>query len=207
MTTRDKLLLATADALREDGIVGVSARSVAARADVNQALVFYHFGTMSDLVQEATRRSVDQSVAAYRERFAEVDSLAGLLAVGREMHARERDAGNVALMAQVMTGAQQDAGLAGAAAYAMSAWGAEVEAAVGRVLAGSALGDLVDADGLARAICAGFIGLELFEGVDPAGARAALDALDQLAVLMGAADDLGPMATRALRAAMRRRAR
>ena len=51
---------------------------------------------------------------------------------------------------------------------------------------------------------AAFIGLELYEGVDPAGARAALDALDRLAVLLEVMDDLGPLARRALRAKLRR---
>jgi hypothetical protein len=49
---------------------------------------------------------------------------------------------------------------------------------------------------LARAVCAGFVGLELFERIDPAGASAALDALERLAVLV---DDLGPVARMALR--------
>ena len=53
--TRVKLQKATAEALRESGIAGLSARTVAARAGVNQALVFYHFGTMPELVQAAVR--------------------------------------------------------------------------------------------------------------------------------------------------------
>ena len=80
--TRVKLQKATADALRESGIAGLSARTVAARAGVNQALVFYHFGTMPELVQAAIRASVDDSVAYYRERFAQIGSLTELLAVG-----------------------------------------------------------------------------------------------------------------------------
>lgn len=207
MTTRDKLLTATADALRRDGIAGLSARTIAARANVNQALVFYHFGTMSELVQEATRKSVDESVAYYRDRFAEVGSLSELLAVGRDLHDRERDAGNVALMAQVMAGAQQDLDLAGAAAYAMSAWSEEVEKTVARVLAGTAMADLIDTDGFAQAICAAFIGLELFEGVDSVGGVAALDALEKLGSLIGFVDELGPVASRALRAKLRRSGR
>ena len=38
------------------------------------------------------------------------------------------------------------------------------------LLAGSPLAEVADPAGLARAISAGFIGLELYEGVDPAGA-------------------------------------
>ena len=61
--------------------------------------------------------------------------------------------------------------------------------------------------GLARAVSAAFIGLELYEGVDPDGATTALDALDGLAVLIDVVDDLGPVARKALRAKVRRRNR
>jgi hypothetical protein len=54
-------------------------------------------------------------------------------------------------------------------------------------------------------VSAGFIGLELFEGVDPAGARQALGALEQLAVLVEVVDDLGPVARRALRVKVRKK--
>src|SRR5262245_50580382 len=57
----------------------------------------------------------------------------------------------------------------------------------------------VNPAGLARAVSAAFIGLELYEGVDPTGATTALDALDRLAVLTDMVDDLGPLAHRALR--------
>lgn len=207
MTTRERLLAATAEALREDGIAGLSARTIATRADVNQALVFYHFGTMSQLVQEATRKSVDDSIAHYREPLASAGTLSELLAVGRTLHEREREAGNVALMAQVMAGAQQDEALAEAAAYAMGAWGAEIEQTLVRVLATTPLSAVVDAKGLSQAICAAFIGLELFEGVDALGGSAAFDTLAQLGTMVESVDGLGPVASRAVRATLRRSGR
>jgi len=204
VSTRDKLLRATQEALVEDGIAHLSARTVAARAGVNQALVFYHFGTVSELVGAAARSLSDQSVAHYRERFAAVQSLGGLLALGEEVHAHEQDTGNVAVMAQLMAGAQRDEVLAGAARHAMDVWRQEVETVVRRVLEPSPLGAVVDAAGLARAVSAAFIGLELYEGVDAPGAASALAALAQLGVLVEVLDDLGPVARRAVGARLRR---
>jgi AcrR family transcriptional regulator len=205
VTTREKLLRATQETLREDGIAHLSARTVAARAGVNQALVFYHFGTVGELVEAAVRAMSDESVDGYRERFAAVDSLTGLLALGQAVHAHERTSGNVAVMAQLMAGAQQDEVLARAARYAMEVWREEVEVVVRRVLEPSPLLDLVEPAGLARAISAAFIGLELYEGVDAKGGAAALAALERLGVLVEAVDDLGPVARRAVRARLRRR--
>ena len=53
------------------------------RAGVNQALVFYHFGSVGELVEAACRQACDDSVDFYRERFASVGSLVELLEVGR----------------------------------------------------------------------------------------------------------------------------
>ena len=66
---------------------------------------------------------------------------------------------------------------------------------------------VADVPGLARAVSAAFIGIELFEGVDEAGARHALDALEQLAVLVEVVDELGPVARHALRAKLNRATR
>jgi AcrR family transcriptional regulator len=198
--TKAKLLTAAAESLREDGIAGLSARAIAGRAGVNQALIFYHFGTVGELVEAACRQAVDDSAAFYREQFAAVSSLGELLALGRDLHERERAAGNVAMMAQLMSGAQTDQTLASAANYAMSRWNLEIESVVHRVLRDHPLADLTDPAGLARAISAGFIGLELYEGIDPVGAALALAALEQLGLLVDVMDDLGPVARRAVRA-------
>jgi AcrR family transcriptional regulator len=147
VTTRDKLLAAAAEALARDGLSGVSARAIACRAGVNQALVFYHFGSVSDLLEAAVRRSVDLAVASYRDRFADVGSLGELLALGRDLHRMERRRGNVAQMAQVMSGAQRDPILAKAGRYAMQRWTSEIEAVLARLLPGSVVEGLVDPRG------------------------------------------------------------
>ncbi len=202
--TRQRLLEATAEALREDGIAGLSARSVAARAGCNQALVFYHFGTMPELIQAATRAAVDENVGFYREQFDRIGSLTELLEAGRALHDRERETGNIAVMAQLMAGAQQDLLLAEAARYAMARWCEQLEAVVGRLMADSPLAEVVDAAGLAQMISAVFVGLELYDGVDPVGSRAALDAVERLVVLVDVVEDLGPVASRALRSRLRK---
>lgn len=104
----------------------------------------------------------------------------------------------------MLAGAQADPTLAEATAAALELWITPIERALTRLLAGSPVAEAIDVAGLARAVSAGFVGLELYEGVDPAGASAALDALDQLAVLVEVMDDLGPVARRALRGKLRR---
>lgn len=204
MSTKDRLIDGALQAIRTHGIAGVSARTVAACAGVNQALVFYHYGTVDDLLAAACRAATAARVAAYRGRFAAVGSLRELLDLGRGLHAEERKQGNVAVLAQLLAGAQADERLAPPAQAALRLWTDEIEAVLRRLLAGSPLADLADPAGLARAVSAAFIGLELYEGVDSAGATDALDALERLAVLADVVDDLGPLARRALRSRTRK---
>ena len=204
MTTRDTLLDAAAAALAEDGLAGVSARSVAGRAGVNQALVFYHFGSVSGMLDAAVRRSVDLAVVSYRDRLADVATLGELLSLGRDLHAAEKSLGNVLQMAQVMAGAMRDETLAEAARYAMDRWTGEVETALRRVLRPTPLDGIVDPRGLARAVSAGFLGLELHDAVDTQAGEDALRALEAVGALVSALDVLPPLAVRALRGRARR---
>lgn len=203
--TRAKLLEGALRTLTEHGIAKTSARSVAAAAGVNQALVFYHFGTMDELLAAACRHGAEQRVALYRERLAEVTTLSGLLALARELHARERADGHVAVLAQLLAGAQTHRRLAPATAAGLDLWIKEIEQALGRVLATGPLAEFVDVTGLSRAVAAGFVGLELYEGVDEAGAERALTALDQLADLASALEEAGPLTRRIVRSRLRRR--
>jgi AcrR family transcriptional regulator len=202
--TRTRLLEGALRTLAEQGIAKVSARSVAATAGVNQALVFYHFGSMDELLAAACRHGAEERVARYRDRLAEVTSLSGLLAIGREIHDTERAAGHVALIGQMLAGAQTHARLGPATAAGLDLWIAEIELVLRRVLAATPFGEFADPEGLARAIAASFVGLELYEGADSEGANRALDALQQLADLVAAVDALGPVAQRAVRAHLRR---
>jgi AcrR family transcriptional regulator len=202
--TRDRLVDSAIATLRTHGITGTSARTVSAAAGVNQALIFYHFGSMDGLLAEACRRTTERRVARYRDRFATVASLRELLAVGWEIHTAERAEGNVTVLAQLLAAGQTDPVLGQVTADALHLWVTEIEAVLSRLLRDSPLSALADPAGLSRAVSAAFIGLELYAGVDAAGGRTALEALDQFGALLEVVEDLNPLARRALRSRIQR---
>ncbi|MFK0160179.1 TetR/AcrR family transcriptional regulator [Streptomyces sp. NPDC090499] len=204
LETKNKLLEGALRTLTEQGIAKTSARTVAAAAGVNQALVFYHFGSVDELLAAACRYGAEQAVARFRPRLAEVRSLSELLTVGRQIHEEARAGGHVALLGQLLAGAQTHEALGPATAAGLDLWIAEMEEVLGRVLAATPFGEFADPAGLARAVAASFVGIELYEGVDTAGAHAALDALEQLGAMVAALDELGPVAQRAVRHHLRR---
>lgn len=197
-------MTAALEVIRSKGLAGATARGIAAAAGVNQALIFYHFGSVSELIEAASNREVDARVANYREEFNAADSLPGLLAIGRAMHTRERLAGNVAIMAQLMAAGPQDVVLARAARYAVAAWTQQVTTVVDHVLADTPASAFLDAAGLAHTISATFIGIELLHGVDSAGAQQALTTLEKLNELVGVINSLGPTSKAAMRLTIRR---
>lgn len=204
--TRERLVAGTIAALRDKGIAGVSARSIAAAAGINQALVFYHYGTVEELVIAACHEETQARVSQYADQLAGVTSLRELLTVGQELHEKERAAGNTQVLAQVLAGAQTSPTLAEAARQALGLWVIEIEQTLHRVLADSPIKATLDIPGLARAVSAAFIGLELYEAADPDATRHAMAALAQVAVLTDVLDDLGPVARAALRNRLRRTA-
>lgn len=204
LETKTKLLDGALRTLTEQGIAKTSARTVAAAAGVNQALVFYHFGSVDELLAAACRYGAERSVSRYRDRFAAVGTLSELLALGREIHEQERVGGQVMLLGQLLAGAQTHATLGPATAAGLDLWIVEIEKVLDRVLAGTPFREFTDPAGLARAVAASFVGIELYEGVDGAGAASALDALEQLGLLVGALEELGPVAQRAVRQYLRR---
>ena len=190
--TRSRLLEGALETLRTHGIAGASARSIAATAGVNQALVFYHFGTVDELLTAAVRHGAQQRVWVYRDRFGSVTSLRELLDLGRSLHADERAAGDLAVLAQMLAGAQADQRLRPATAAGLGLWVAEIETVLHRILGSTPIAGFADLGGLARAIAAAFIGLGLYDGVDTDGARRAIGALEQLATLTTMLEDAGP---------------
>src|SRR4051812_16899477 len=90
--TRAALVAAALDTLKSEGFAKTTARAIARRADVNQALVFYHYGGVNDLLLAALESSSTERLAAYRAALADVTTLAAASALAAELY-REDVAG------------------------------------------------------------------------------------------------------------------
>ncbi len=203
--TRDRLITATIDLIRTEGLAAVSARSVGRVADANQALVFYHFGTRAALVEAAYDTSVAAATQDYADQLGQANSVGDLLAVADRIRATEQGRGNVQLMGQLLAGAQHDDALRTLAVRSVEAWADAVEPAVRRALSDGVLADLVDPAAVTRLLCAALLGFELYSGIDPERAESAFGVLADLAALAEVIDDLPAPAVRAVRAGLRRR--
>lgn len=190
--TRSALVAAAIDTLRESGFAGASARRIAQRAGCNPALVFYHFGTVTDLLIAALEDVSARRMAAYRGLLDHTGTLAELIGAARQVFEADLDAGHVTVLTEMICGAQSVPGLGPRVVACLAPWRDFAEQAVRDVLAASPVARLLPADQAAHAVVAGLLGLEMLASLD--GDRdAALALFDRARVLGDLLDRLRPL--------------
>ena len=191
-TTQAALIAGAIEALREVGFAGASAREIAGRADCNQALVFYHFGSVNELLLAALDDVSARRLAAYTDIVDRATTLTGLIDSARAIFSEDLDAGHVAVLVEMITGAQSTPGLGEQVAARLAPWRDFAETAVRRALVGSPVAMVLPAKEIAHAVVAGFLGLELLASLD--GDRAAAPALfDRARLIAGLLDPTGDL--------------
>ena len=191
--TRVALTEAAIAVLRESGFASASARRIAQRAGCNQALVFYHFGSVHDLLVAALEEVSARRLAAYRELLDRTGTLGELIAAARTVFEADLDAGHVTVLTEMISGAQSVPGLGERVAACLAPWRDFAATAVRDVLAASPVAQLLPAEEAAHAVVAGILGLEMLASLD--GDRAAALALfDRAAAVGDLLDRLRPLA-------------
>lgn len=186
--TRDRIIDAALETVRVEGLVGTSARAIARTGDFNQALVFYHFGSIEDLLLAALQRANDRRVERFRDRLEAVDDLAGLVAIAADLHGNVDDPDHPALVA-IVAGWASNSDVGRKILETLRPWDEMVEAALQRSLAGTPFAQIVPTKDLAHAIAAMFLGIELMSRLDRDDARTE----SLFASLSGAANLAGPI--------------
>lgn len=187
--TKQRIMDAALETLRTQGIAGTSARAIANTGEFNQALIFYHFGSVSQLLIDAAATSSAKQVAKYQEAAAGATSLADLVEIARRLHADDQRSGSVTVVTQMMAAAVSDPEMGRAVLAGFQGWIGLVEQALRQGLEGSSLQTMIPVREAAYAIAAVFLGIELLERLDPEQSEAdqVFDAMGSLANLFEAA--------------------
>ena len=190
---RAALVAAAIDALRETGFAGASAREIAGRAGFSQALVFYHFGSVTDLLLAALDEVSTLRMAAYRGLLDQAESATALVDSAREIFLADLDAGYVRVLVEMITGAHSVPGLGPRVAERLAPWREFAETAASQAVGRSPLARLLLPGEAAHAVVAGFLGLELLASLDGdrSAAMALFDRARALARLLDATSSLG----------------
>lgn len=186
--TKQRILDAALETVRREGLVGSSARAIAKTGDFNQALVFYHFGSVEELLLAALQRAQERRIARVGDELNAVDDLAGLVKVATKLHGGPDDPDASALSAIVAGwSASSDVGVR--VLETLAPWNEMVEAAISRALESSPFKSLVAADDAAYLVTAMFLGIEMMTRLDPTDTKA-----DEIfASLAGMAKNVQPL--------------
>lgn len=185
--TRQQLVDAAIETLKDHGYAGASARVIADRAGVNQGLIFYHFGSVTGLLLAALDAVSGIRQARYSAAVDGASSPAELVEVASSIYREDLDEGYAAVLVAMIAGAATTPGLGEEVSKRIAPWTDFARGAVSRTLEGSALGSMVPAESVGFAVVALYLGMEMLTHLDGdrAPATALFDQGLQFASLLG----------------------
>jgi AcrR family transcriptional regulator len=164
--TKARLTEAALETLKSKGFAGCSAREIAKTGNFNQALVFYHFGSVHKLLLAALDLVSERRLQAYRGPFDRAQTVAELAALARQIYTEDLENGYVTVLGEMVAGGVSDAGLGAEVAARMQPWIDMVERKLRALLAGSLLESMVPPRDAAFAIIALYLGMDMLSHLD-----------------------------------------
>ncbi|PZR52014.1 TetR/AcrR family transcriptional regulator [Xylanimonas oleitrophica] len=165
--TRRRLIDAAETVLRENGYAGTSARTIAAAADVNAALVFYHFGGVDQLLLAALDRSTAERMEMHAVTAGAARTVEELVEAAVTIYRTDLERGYLAQFSELVAAAVTKPALRAEISTRAEPWVAFVEEHWQRVVGGSPLAKILPARDVADAALTFYLGVNLFSVIDP----------------------------------------
>jgi AcrR family transcriptional regulator len=170
--TREQLVEAAIETLKADGYAGSSARAIAERAGLNQGLIFYHYGSVANLLLAALDAVSARRMEHYGAAVAEVASASELVDVAMSIFREDLDAGYVTVLVEMIAGASSTPGLGPEVSARLGPWFEFARGALGTIVGGSPLESVLPGEDVAYAVVALYLGLEMLTHLDGDPTRA-----------------------------------
>ncbi len=164
--TRERIVEAAIETLKTEGFAGASARAIARTGGFNQALVFYHFGSVNELLLAALDATSQTRMARYRDAVDGVENLGDLFRVATEIYAEDLDAGHIKVLAELMAASTTFPQLRTEIVARVEPWVRFTEEALTRHMEGSPFAQLLAPKDVAYAIVALYLGMEMLANLD-----------------------------------------
>jgi AcrR family transcriptional regulator len=165
-TTRRRLVEAAIETLKADGYVGASARTIAQRAGVNQGLIFYHFGSVANVLLAALDSVSEERLARYEAEVSGVKNASQLVEAAEGIFRNDLDAGYITVLVELIAGSSSTPGLGPEVSARIQPWRAFAQSSIEASLGASALSSVVPTRELAHAVVALYLGLEMLSHLD-----------------------------------------
>ena len=185
--TKLRIAEAALETLKTKGFAAASAREIAAAGGFNQALIFYHFGSIEKLLLAALELVSARRMSAYGAVFEQAQGLPELASLAREIYAEDLENGYVTVLGEMVAAGVSHAGLGAEVVACLQPWVDMVEHKLRELLAGSLFESMVPPRDVAFAVIALYLGIDMLSHLEGNRARAEslLDLGVRLAPLIG----------------------
>jgi AcrR family transcriptional regulator len=164
--TRKRIVDAALKTLKNEGFAGATSRAVARAGGFNQALIFYHFGSVDGLLLAALDQTSEERLRRYRNAVDDAETAEELAEVAANVYAEDRDRGHMTVVSQMVAGSVARPELAREIVARMEPWIELCEDALRKGLASSPAREVVPLRDLAYAIVTFYLGLNLLTHLD-----------------------------------------
>lgn len=182
--TKSELIEAATRSLIEDGFRGTTARSIANRADCNQAAIYYHFGGIEDLLIAALTRSSAERLERYEAAVDDDHTLVEVVETIERLYKDDVASGHMALLTELVGGITASPNIRSGIEATTEPWIDFVEARVRHASEHVDFGALLPAADIADLVFSIVVGVELRNRLDGRDDRA--DRLFRIAKLAAA---------------------
>ena len=183
--TGTKLQIAEAalETLKAKGFAGASARVIARTGGFNQALIFYHFGSVRNLLLAVLDLISERRMSEYGPAFRLARRPRELATLAQTIYADDLERGYITVLGEMVSGGVADAELGAEVAARIEPWIAMVERKIEQLLSGSPLGLLASPRDLAFGLVALYFGVDMLSHMqgDQSRAESLLDLGTRLA--------------------------
>lgn len=185
-TTKERIVEAALETLKEEGFAGTSARAIAKRGDFNQALIFYHFGTLNDLLMAALDRTSSTRMERYRDALADIKGLDQAIDVATDLYREDLKSGHITVLSEMIAGSLERPDLGPQIVERMQPWIDLTTQAVESMLGSIGATGIAPPRTIAHAIVGLYLGIDLMSHLehDDSKAEALFDAAKNLAGLL-----------------------
>ena len=170
--TREKIVDAALQTLKTNGFAGTSAREIAKTGGFNQALVFYHFGSVQNLLLAALDAVSERRMRAYQPAFERAGTLSELAVLARDIYREDLENGYVTVLGEMVAGGVSNPELGREVVARLEPWVEIVEGKVKSLVAGPLFEPMIPARDLAFAIIALYLGIDMLSHLDGDHTRA-----------------------------------
>jgi AcrR family transcriptional regulator len=170
--TKTRIVEAAVETLKAKGFAGASAREIAKTGGFNQALIFYHYGSVQNVLIAGLDLVSERRMRAYKPAFERAETVAELAALARDIYKEDLENGYVTVLGEMVAGGMSDRGLGRRVVARMQPWVEMVEHKVRALIEGSLFESMVPPRDLAFAIIALYLGIDMLSHLDGDRARA-----------------------------------